>query len=138
MNKFFPMAVLGALLAFAVSANSQESDEEPSLGFPEGTILMLPAPSDMQQIPEGLRPPDDFVVQPGFSAIDINRSIDANPALKSLFGVGSETAAYIPEDLFRCDGDVSPGKRREGQVCVCKFYWLFLGEPPCQWVDLEQ
>lgn len=125
MNKFFPMAIFAALLAFAASTSAQSLDalQASDFGLPEGAVLMWPTERDAPRVPSFHLPPEDFPVPDGYhasEALDILSSA-CTPTITGFVGACQDSSGTFS----------AGGINESGQICTCGL----LQWPPCQWTN---
>lgn len=116
-------AVLVAFAALPAEAQTKKPPTAPKATAPVGALLMLPVQRPKPNYSCLSRAPQDFPAPQGWEPWKVD------PSQKCLVDLDIDE---ILDPLFRCDKKWSPGKIRDGQVCVCK------GLGRCIWENLPK
>lgn len=119
--------IVAVLVAFATisgaDAQTTAPPTAPKVGLLVGALLMLPVQRPTPNYSCLSRAPQDFPSPQGWEPWKVD------PSQKCLVDLDIDK---ILDPLFRCDKKWSPGKVRDGQVCVCK------GLGRCTWENLPK
>ena len=118
--------IVAVLMAFAIipaEAQTTEPPTAPKAGLPVGALLMLPVQRPKPHYRCLSPAPRDFPAPLGWEPW----KVDPSPKCLVDLDIGE-----ILDPLFRCDKKWSPGKIRDGKICVCKDFNL------CSWENLPK